>query len=76
MEHVVHLGAMILGVGIGSAVVQIIYTAIKGKACGPDPWDARTLEWATTSPPQVYNFERIPKINARDQVWADKWQGI
>ena len=37
------IGAMILGVGIGSAVVQIIYTAIKGKACGPDPWDARTL---------------------------------
>jgi cytochrome c oxidase subunit 1 len=67
------VGAMILGVGIGSAVVQLIYTCIKGQKCGNDPWDARTLEWSTTSPPKVYNFERIPKINARDQVWADKY---
>jgi cytochrome c oxidase subunit 1 len=67
------VGAMILGLGIASTIIQIIHTCIKGEKCGDDPWDARTLEWATSSPPKDYNFARIPEINARDQVWADKY---
>ncbi|MGB0743622.1 MAG: cytochrome ubiquinol oxidase subunit I, partial [Opitutales bacterium] len=53
--------------------VQIVYSWFKGKDCGMDPWDARTLEWAIENPPKDYNFARIPKINARDQLWADKY---
>ena len=33
-----------------------------GKPAGDDPWDAWTLEWATTSPPPPYNFEMIPEV--------------
>ncbi len=37
-----------------------------------DPWDGRTLEWSTTSPPPFYNFAVIPKVNERDAFWAMK----
>src|SRR5262249_32433628 len=37
----------------------------RGAAAGDDPWDAWTLEWATTSPPAPYNFEVIPVVRSR-----------
>ena len=41
----------------------------KGKPAGDDPWDAWTLEWATTSPPPSYNFETIPTVASRRPLW-------
>jgi cytochrome o ubiquinol oxidase subunit 1 len=35
-----------------------------------DPWDGRTLEWATSSPPPFYNFALLPNVRDRDH-WAD-----
>ena len=67
------VGAMILGFGILAVVIQIVYTCLKGKRCGEDPWDARTLEWDTASPPKPYNFAYTPHIKTRDQVWEDKY---
>ena len=37
-----------------------------------DPWNGRTLEWSTTSPPPVYNFAVIPEAENRDAFWAAK----
>lgn len=37
-----------------------------------DPWNGRTLEWATTSPPPPYNFARIPNVHELDALWAMK----
>jgi cytochrome c oxidase subunit I len=48
---------------------NIIRSAIAGEKAGDDPWDAWTLEWATTSPPPEYNFEQIPEVHSSRPLW-------
>lgn len=66
------IGAMILGLGVALFVIQIIYTCFRGRRTNGDPWDARTLEWVTDSPPKEYNFAYTPVVHARDQLWENK----
>src|SRR5690625_6684152 len=57
-------------------IINIIYTWVKGERPGPDPWDGRTLEWATTSsPPPYYNFEQLPLTRGLDPLWIEKTEG-
>jgi len=50
-------------------VWNIVHSAIKGEPAGDDPWDAWTLEWATTSPPPEYNFETTPEVHSSRPLW-------
>ena len=50
-------------------VWNVVHSAIKGEPAGDDPWDAWTLEWATTSPPPEYNFETIPEVHSGRPLW-------
>jgi cytochrome c oxidase subunit 1 len=58
------IGSYILGVGVLLTVINIYRSLRKGKIAGPDPWKANTLEWFTTSPPPVNNFDAIPRIRS------------
>ncbi|MCC8539360.1 cytochrome o ubiquinol oxidase subunit I [Xanthomonas codiaei] len=76
--YVAAVGAAIIGLGIFLNLVQIGYSVWKRKQhmdYTGDPWDGRTLEWATSSPPPFYNFAVLPHIDDRDQFWADKQNG-
>ena len=44
----------------------------RGAVAGPNPWDAPTLEWATTSPPPPYNFAVLPSVASRHPLWEDR----
>ena len=70
------LGAFILGFGILFSIIQVLYTCFNKKnlpQAGKDPWDARTLEWSTSSPVPAYNFEKVPTVQYQDQCWEDKY---
>jgi cytochrome c oxidase subunit I len=63
------VGAIFQAVGVLCLVINILRSLRHGKVAGNDPWDAWTLEWATTSPPPVYNFESAPVVRSRRPLW-------
>ncbi len=63
------LGALIQGPSYLIFVANLLISLKKGAPAGDDPWDAWTLEWATTSPPPPYNFETIPVVKSRRPLW-------
>jgi heme/copper-type cytochrome/quinol oxidase subunit 1 len=58
------IGSFILGAGILVTVFNAVRSTKKGVIAGPDPWKANTLEWFTTSPPPVNNFDTIPRVRS------------
>jgi len=58
------VGAFVLGLGILVSVINFMRSLKKGAIAGPDPWKANTLEWFTTSPPPVNNFDVIPRVRS------------
>jgi cytochrome c oxidase subunit 1 len=63
------LGAFIQGPSYLIFVWNLLISLKRGAPAGDDPWDAWTLEWATTSPPPSYNFETIPTVKSRRPLW-------
>jgi cytochrome c oxidase subunit 1 len=51
---------------------NVVSSTRHGAFAGPNPWDAGTLEWATTSPPRPQNFDRIPFVTSREPLWAER----
>ncbi|MER9657676.1 cytochrome c oxidase subunit I [Mesorhizobium sp. M0152] len=51
---------------------NMLHGALRGAPAGNNPWDAGTLEWATTSPPPSYNFARIPVVTNAEPLWAER----
>jgi cytochrome c oxidase subunit 1 len=67
------IGAFIIAASILVFMVNVIRSMAAGREAGADPWDARTLEWLTPSPPPHYNFAEIPTVRHRDEVWHRKY---
>jgi cytochrome c oxidase subunit I len=73
-NEVASAGAFLIALAVLVFVVNVIRTQFKPKGLErEDPWDARTLEWATTSPPPVHNFEEIPVVHSLDEFWHRKY---
>jgi cytochrome o ubiquinol oxidase subunit I len=72
---VAEAGALLILCGIVLMAVQLA-VSIKGRARRReptgDPWDGRNLEWATSSPPPVYNFAVLPNVQQEEPYWGMK----
>ncbi|MHA7064783.1 cytochrome o ubiquinol oxidase subunit I [Azospirillum argentinense] len=72
------VGAVLIAAGIGAFLLQIAVSVWKRRELVDrtgDPWDGRTLEWATSSPPPDYNFAFTPMIHDNDAWWDMKKRG-
>jgi cytochrome c oxidase subunit 1 len=66
------IGAFFLGAGFGINIVHIVWAWIKGPRAQENPWQAKTLEWVTASPPPPENFEEIPTVVAGFYTYGDE----
>jgi len=71
-------GALLVALGIGSFLVQLVVSFMRREQLRDvdgDPWNGRTLEWATSSPPPQYNFAFTPVVHDADAWWDMKRHG-
>ena len=66
----------ILAIGVFLFLVNVWHTTRKGAPAPLDPWDARSLEWMTTSPPKEHNFDAIPTVHALDEFFHRKYEEV
>jgi cytochrome o ubiquinol oxidase subunit 1 len=71
-------GAVLILIGIVFQIAQLV-VSIRRRAelrdVSGDPWDGRSLEWATSSPPPVFNFAIQPEVHGLDAYWHQKSRG-
>jgi cytochrome c oxidase subunit 1/cytochrome c oxidase subunit I+III len=69
MNLISSVGAVISAISLLVLIWNIIVSLRSGAPAGDNPWDAWTLEWATTSPPPPHNFDQLPPIRGRRPLW-------
>jgi cytochrome o ubiquinol oxidase subunit 1 len=75
---VAELGAVVILCGILCQIAQLVVsirTRDNRRDLTGDPWNGRTLEWATSSPPPPYNFAVLPEVETLDAFWEMKRTG-
>jgi cytochrome o ubiquinol oxidase subunit 1 len=71
-------GAFLIALGILSFIIQLVVSFRRRESLRDptgDPWDGRTLEWSTASPPPAYNFAFTPRVHDNDAWWDMKKHG-
>ena len=69
LNLITSIGALLQAVAVLCLAINLVRSRKKGEEAGNDPWDAWTLEWATTSPPPEYNFASAPVVRSRRPLW-------
>jgi cytochrome c oxidase subunit I+III len=63
------VAALVLFLGFVLLMLNVVLSLMAGDRAGDNPWNAGTLEWATSSPPPPYNFANIPLVTHAEPVW-------
>ena len=75
---VAEVGAVVILCGILATIAQLVVSIRLREALrdrSGDPWNGRTLEWSTASPPPHYNFAVLPRVESLDAFWVMKQKG-
>jgi cytochrome c oxidase subunit I+III len=75
LELISGIGAYVIGAAMVIFVVNVVRSLLVGEPAGDDPWDAWTLEWATSSPPPHGNFSTLPVVDDDLPLWSAKHPG-
>jgi cytochrome o ubiquinol oxidase subunit I len=73
------VGAVVILAGIVCQVWQLAYSIRNRDSLrdvSGDPWDGRTLEWITTSPPPIFNFAELPNVKGEEVYWGMKQAAV
>jgi len=73
------LGAVVILCGILCQVAQLVVSIRQRHRLSDvtgDPWDGRSLEWATASPPPVFNFAVLPDVHSEEAYWGMKARAL
>jgi cytochrome o ubiquinol oxidase subunit 1 len=73
------IGVVVLFVGVVCQVTQLVVSIRHRdelRDVTGDPWDARSLEWATPSPPPVFNFATLPNVEGEEPYWTIKQRAM
>ena len=68
-------GAALIMCGIAFQIIQLVVSIRQREQLRDetgDPWDGRSLEWATASPPPAFNFAVLPTVTGEDAYWNFK----
>jgi cytochrome c oxidase subunit 1 len=70
-------GSLLVALGVLAFVANVVWNVLMGRGApaGDDPWQANSLEWATTSPPPHHNFTSLPPIRSERPVWDARRPG-
>lgn len=69
MNLISTIGAFVIGISVLVLLANIMVSLRAGEPAGDNPWNAWTLEWATTSPPPEHNFEAVPPVHGPRPLW-------
>ncbi len=69
------IGTVVLVIGVLFFFINV-WVSRKAPPAPADPWDARSLEWMTTSPPKEHNFDRTPTVHSLDEFFHRKYEDV
>jgi cytochrome c oxidase subunit 1 len=76
-NRVASVGSFVIAIGVAVFLLNVWQTHKKSSTTPKaplDPWDARSLEWMTASPPKEHNFDAIPTVHALDEFFHRKYE--
>jgi hypothetical protein len=71
LNLLISIAAFVFALGTLLTLWNFVHSQLRGAPAPPDPWQADSLEWSTTSPPPEYNFAAVPAVASRHPLWDE-----